>query len=207
MISRGSWEVSPVPASWAYRAAASHWAWRNSGLTMGQARTWQLVRAQTFGAAGEGFVDQVWVGGDLAPDRRQMLDSCQHHRGPLAGQDLAQTAVNRPEVPKHLLLLDIAGGTVAVEDPPGGHVAPVGDIHLQLLLGLLALQGVANPQRDPGQVDFLQPVAGSLQQADLVLAERQHEEVAVAGQQRQQRADMEPVGHHRQRRRDGLRWA
>jgi hypothetical protein len=47
-------------------------------------------------------------------------------------------------------------------------------------------------------VDLLQPVAGSLQQPDLVLAEGQDEEVAVAGQQGQQWADVEPVGHHRQ---------
>jgi hypothetical protein len=69
---------------------------------------------------------------------------------------------------------------------------------LQLLAGLLALEGVADPQWDPGQVDLLQPVAGSLQQADLVLAEGEDEEVAVAGQQWQQGADVEPVGHHRQ---------
>jgi hypothetical protein len=160
----------------------------------------QLVRAQAFGAAGEGLVDQVRVGVGLAPDRRQVLDGGQDHRGSLASQDLAQRSVDLPEVPEHRLLLHVDSGPVAVEDPPGGHAAPVGDIQLQLPLGFLALQGVANPQRNPGQVDLFQPVAGSLQQPDLVLAECQDEEVAVAGQQRQQRADVEPVSDHGQLR-------
>jgi hypothetical protein len=66
------------------------------------------------------------------------------------------------------LIMSVEFGPVAVEDPPGGHAAPVGDIQLQLPLGFLALQGVANPQRNPGQVDLFQPVAGSLQQVVVV---------------------------------------
>jgi len=62
--------------------------------------------------------------------------------------------------------LDIACGPVTVKDAPGSLAAPVGDVQLQLLLGLLALQGVANPQRNPGQVDLFQPVAHSFQQPD-----------------------------------------
>jgi hypothetical protein len=49
---------------------------------------------------------------------------------------------------------------VAVEDLPGSHAAPVGDVQLQLLLGLLALQGIPYPEWNPGQVDLLHAVAG-----------------------------------------------
>ena len=37
------------------------------------------------------------------------------------------------------LIMSVEFGPVAVEDPPGGHAAPVGDIQLQLPLGFLAL--------------------------------------------------------------------
>jgi hypothetical protein len=89
---------------------------------------------------------------------------------------------------------------MAVVDATCAHPAAVGHIQLQLLLDLLALEGIPNPQGDPGQLDFLHPVAGTHQQPDLVLAERQHEEVPVTGEQREQRGDMEAVIYHRQLR-------
>jgi hypothetical protein len=60
------------------------------------------------------------------------------------------------------LRLPVAWMPVTVVDATCAHPTAVGDIQLQLLPDLLALEGIPNPEWDPGQVDLLHPVAGPL---------------------------------------------
>jgi hypothetical protein len=105
----------------------------------------QLVRAQAFGAARHHLVDQLWVDVGLAEDRRQVLHRGQDHRGALAGQHLTKPSIHLPEVAQDPLRLPLAWMPVAVVDATCADPAAVGDIQLQLLLDLLALEGIPNP--------------------------------------------------------------
>jgi hypothetical protein len=95
-----------------------------------------------------------------------MLDGGQDHRGSLASRTSRSDAVDLPEGPEHPLLLDVACGPVTVEDPPGGHAAPVGNIQLQPLLRLLACRASRTPAahraaRPPPADRGFPPAAGS----------------------------------------------
>jgi hypothetical protein len=54
-------------------------------------------------------------------------------------------SIHLPEVPQDPLRLPLAWMAVAVVDATCAYTAAVGDIQLQLLLDLLALEGIPNP--------------------------------------------------------------
>jgi hypothetical protein len=69
---------------------------------------------------------------------------------------------------------------------------------LELLLGVIVLEGFGEARRNALEVDLGDGVPGSFEESHLVLAERQQEERAVAGDEGHERLDVEAMGndHH-----------
>jgi hypothetical protein len=155
--------------------------------------------AQLLGTARDCAFHQVGIIAGAAVDRQQVVDPGQYQGRRVLGQDATDPVIYLLEVAQDVGLGIVRAHAVPMKDRRAAIGAGAcARMPLQLALGIIPPQGISQALGHVHQIHYRHAVAAALEQADLVLAEGQHIEMAIPAQERQQRLDVEPLIHYHQ---------
>jgi hypothetical protein len=140
----------------------------------------------------------MWVGVGLGVDRKQVFNPGQHQNCAfIIVEQILQAPVNLLEKSQNVFLVLLRDNTVSVKHRPTISSAPsrLGlGVELQLFFRIIIPERLGQTLDNIFQVNLAHTIAGGLQQPDLILAKRQHVELAIAAEYGQQWFDVETVG-------------